>query len=153
MTRRARGEAIGAVNTVVMRDGRLVGHNTDGAGWAWGFRRALPDADLGCVVLLGAGGAGSAIADALLRMGAERLRVVDVDAVRAEALVEAVNARHGGRAIAEADPARALAGATGLVHATPTGMTKLPGMAIAPALLQPRMWLSESSTSRSRPSC
>ena len=32
-----------------------------GSGWAWGFRRALPDADLGCVVLLGAGGAGSAI--------------------------------------------------------------------------------------------
>ena len=44
-----------AVNAVLMRDGRLVGHNTDGSGWVWGFQRALPDADLGCVVLLGCG--------------------------------------------------------------------------------------------------
>ncbi|HZY16576.1 MAG TPA: shikimate dehydrogenase, partial [Ramlibacter sp.] len=54
-------EAMGAVNTVVIRDGRLTGHNTDGPGWAWGFRRALPQADLARVVLLGAGGAGSAV--------------------------------------------------------------------------------------------
>ena len=38
--------AMGAVNTVVIRDGQLVGHNTDGSGWAWGFTRALPGADL-----------------------------------------------------------------------------------------------------------
>jgi shikimate dehydrogenase len=138
-------QAIGAVNTVVVREGRLVGHNTDGSGWSWGFRRALPDADLGCVVLLGAGGAGSAIADALLRMGAERLRIVDVDPARAQALAAALNARPGAGAIveAEAGPARALAGATGLVHATPTGMAKLPGMAIPPTLLQPSLWVSE----------
>ena len=59
---------IGAVNTVVREASRLVGHNTDGSGWSWGFRRALPDADLSCVVLLGAGGAGSACADAVLRL-------------------------------------------------------------------------------------
>jgi shikimate dehydrogenase len=52
--------AMGAVNTVVLRDGRSTGYNTDGSGWAWGFRRALPDADLSRVVLLGAGGAGAA---------------------------------------------------------------------------------------------
>jgi glycosyltransferase involved in cell wall biosynthesis len=45
--------AIGAVNTVVRQGDRLVGHNTDGSGWSWGFRRALPDADLSRVVLLG----------------------------------------------------------------------------------------------------
>ena len=32
--------AFGAVNTVVNRGGKLIGHNTDGAGWAWGLRRA-----------------------------------------------------------------------------------------------------------------
>jgi len=47
--------AMGAVNTVVIRDGQCVGHNTDGSGWAAGFTRALPYADLGRVVLLGAG--------------------------------------------------------------------------------------------------
>jgi shikimate dehydrogenase len=50
-------EAIGAVNTVVRRGDRLVGHNTDGAGWSWGFQRTLPAADLSRVVLIGAGGA------------------------------------------------------------------------------------------------
>ena len=52
---------IGAVNTVVREGGRLVGHNTDASGWSWGFRRALPRADLSRVLLLGAGGAGSAV--------------------------------------------------------------------------------------------
>jgi shikimate dehydrogenase len=50
--------AIGAVNTVVRAGRRWIGHNTDGAGWMRGLRRALPDADLSHVVLLGAGGAG-----------------------------------------------------------------------------------------------
>ena len=35
--------ALGAVNTVVLRDGRRIGHNTDASGFAEGFRRGLPD--------------------------------------------------------------------------------------------------------------
>lgn len=136
--------AMGAVNTVVNRDGRLIGHNTDGSGWAWGFRRVLPDADLSRVVLLGAGGAGSAIAHALLRMGAGRLEVVDSDAARATALAESLNALYGaGRVGGGTDPAAALAGASGLVHATPTGMDKLPGLPLPEALLRPELWVSE----------
>ena len=135
--------AMGAVNTVVIQGGRLVGHNTDGSGWAWGFRRALPGADLSCVVLLGAGGAGSAIAEAVLELGAAQLRLVDTDAARAQALAGALNARHGHRAVAQPDAARALEGATGLIHATPTGMAKSPGLPIPAALLRPSMWVSE----------
>ena len=135
--------AMGAVNTVVLRGGRLVGHNTDGSGWAWGFRRALPGADLGCVMLLGAGGAGSAIAHSVLGLGAAQLRIVDTDLARAEALAGALNARHGPRAVAMPDMVQAVAGATGLIHATPTGMDKLPGLPIPAALLRPPMWVSE----------
>jgi shikimate dehydrogenase len=135
--------AMGAVNTIVVRDGRLVGHNTDGSGWAWGFRRGLPDADLARVVLLGAGGAGSAIADAACRLGVGELRIVDAEAARAQALAAALNARFGPRAVAQADAAQALAGATGLVHATPTGMAKLPGLPIPAELLRPSLWVSE----------
>jgi shikimate dehydrogenase len=134
---------MGAVNTVVVREGRLVGHNTDGSGWAWGFTRALPDADLGCVVLLGAGGAGSAIAHAVLRLGARQLRLVDVDPDRARSLVDALHAHHGGRVQAFADPAQALSGATGLIQASPTGMAKLPGLPLPAALLHPSLWVSE----------
>ncbi len=134
---------MGAVNTVVIRDGRLSGHNTDGGGWAWGFRRALPDADLRCVALLGAGGAGSAIADAACRLGVQELRIVDADGPRAQALAAALGGRFATRVSARATAAEALEGATGLVHATPTGMAKMPGLPLPAALLRPSLWVSE----------
>lgn len=136
--------AIGAVNTVVREANRLVGYNTDGSGWSWGFRRALPQADLSRVVLLGAGGAGSACADAVLRLGAARLLIVDRDAERAAALAARLNAHlPGGRASASSDLGAALAGASGLIHATPTGMARMPGMPLPAALLRPSLWVSE----------
>jgi len=136
--------AIGAVNTVVRDARRLVGHNTDGSGWSWGFRRALPGAGLGCVALLGAGGAGAACADAVLRLGARRLLIFDRQAARATALAERLNAHFDGRrAEVAADPRALLAPADGLIHATPTGMTKDPGMPIPEALLRPSLWVSE----------
>lgn len=63
--------ALGAVNTVVFEDGRAVGHNTDVTGFAASFARGLPDAPLEKVVQLGAGGAGAAVAHAMLTLGAE----------------------------------------------------------------------------------
>ena len=136
--------AMGAVNTVVFEDGRAVGHNTDGSGWAWGFRRTLSAADLSRVVLLGAGGAGSAIAHAVLRLGAQRLTLVDADAARARALADGLNRQYGGaRARAGVTAEAALADATGLIHATPTGMAKLPGLPLAAGLLRSDLWVSE----------
>lgn len=136
--------AMGAVNTVVLQDGRLVGHNTDGSGWAWAFRRALPQADLSRVVLLGTGGAGSAIAHAVLRLGAGQLVLVDRELPRAQLLAESLNALHGpGRVQARAEVAAALQGASGLIHATPTGMSKLPGLPLDAALLHPGLWVAE----------
>ena len=137
--------AMGAVNTVVARDGKLVGHNTDGSGWAWGFRRALPHADLTKVVLLGAGGAGAAIAHAVLRLlHAQALVIVDRDAARAAELAAALNAVHPGqRASFATDAEAAMAGATGLIHATPTGMDKLPGLPLDASLLHAGLWVSE----------
>jgi shikimate dehydrogenase len=66
--------AIGAVNTIVREGERLVGYNTDASGWAWGFKRALPNADLSRVVLLGAGGAGAAVGSAALGLGVSEQR-------------------------------------------------------------------------------
>ena len=135
---------IGAVNTVVRDGSRLVGHNTDGSGWSWGFRRALPHADLSRVVLLGAGGAGSACADAVLRLGAERLIIVDKDGPRAADLAMRLNGHFSGsRASASPDVAAALDGATGLIQATPAGMVKTPGTPVPEQLLRPEMWVSE----------
>ncbi|MEN9482335.1 MAG: hypothetical protein RJB37_215 [Pseudomonadota bacterium] len=136
--------AMGAVNTVVIRDGRLIGHNTDGSGWARGFTRALPDADLRCAVLLGAGGAGAAIAHAALRLGVQSLRILDVDPARAQALAAELNRLYDGeRASGWTDVAAALDGATGLIHATPTGMDKLPGLPLPAELVRADLWVSE----------
>ena len=136
--------AIGAVNTVVREGERLVGYNTDASGWSWGFRRALPRADLSRVVLLGAGGAGSACADAVLRLGAQRLVVFDREASRAESLAERLNGYlDGERASASADLRAALQGASGLIHATPTGTAQFPGMPLPEDLLRPAMWVSD----------
>lgn len=137
-------KAIGAVNTITIAGGRLTGHNTDGSGWAWGLRRALPDADLSRVVLLGAGGAGSACADAVLRLGAKALVVVDRDPHRATDLVLRLKENFpSASCAAEAKIEAALHGASGLIHATPMGMTKMPGMALPESLLSAKFWVSE----------
>jgi shikimate dehydrogenase len=128
-------EAIGAVNTVVLRDGRATGHNTDAAGFAASVARGLPGARLDHVVLLGAGGAGSALAHALRRLGTGTLTVVDADAGRAAALARAVGGRAG-----EPDD---VALADGLVHATPTGMEGHAGIALDPDLLHPDLWVAD----------
>jgi len=137
-------KAIGAVNTVVRKGERLVGYNTDASGWSWGFRRALPKADLSRVVLLGAGGAGSACADAVLRLGARQLVIVDQDASRAHVLAAKLNKDFAfARASAAADATVALQGATGLIQATPVGMGTNPGMPLAEGLLRSSLWVSE----------
>ncbi|MHC6225065.1 shikimate dehydrogenase [Pseudomonas sp. X10] len=135
---------IGAVNTVVLKDGKRVGHNTDCLGFAEGFRRGLPDAARRQVVQLGAGGAGSAVAHALLSEGVEQLLLFEVDADRAQALVDNLNGRFGeGRAVLGGDLAAAVAAADGLVNTTPVGMAKLPGTPLPVELLHPRLWVAE----------
>jgi shikimate dehydrogenase len=135
--------AIGAVNTVVREGARLVGYNTDGSGWSWGFRRALPDADLSRVVLLGAGGAGSACADAVLRLGARHLVIVDQEPARAGALAERLSRHFPERVSAAGDAAAGLRGASGLIQATPVGMAAHPGMPLPEGLLRSELWVSE----------
>jgi len=136
--------AMGAVNTVVFRDGQAIGHNTDGSGWAWGFVRALPQADLSRVVLLGTGGAGSAIAHAALRLGVGHLWLVDTDISRSQALADSLNALYGAGRVSAATSAREVVpGATGLIHATPTGMAKLPGLPLDADLLRADLWVAE----------
>jgi shikimate dehydrogenase len=135
--------AMGAVNTVVFRDNKKIGHNTDGPGWAWAFQRAMPNADLSRVVLLGAGGAGSAIAHAALRLGVKQLTIVDAEAQRAVDLAKNLNARFVQHIAASDDLAATMCRACGLIHATPTGMEKYPGMPLPLELLRPELWISE----------
>ncbi|WP_085712231.1 MULTISPECIES: shikimate dehydrogenase [unclassified Pseudomonas] len=138
----ARG--IGAVNTVVLKDGKRIGHNTDCLGFAEGFRRGLPDVARDRVVQMGAGGAGAAVAHALLSEGVQQLSIFDVDIERAESLANNLNQHFGaGRALAGHDLASTLSHADGLVNTTPMGMAKLPGMPVPAALLRAELWVAE----------
>lgn len=79
---------IGAVNTLILRDGRIAGDNTD----AYGFTRTLdevtPGSSAGRAVILGAGGAARAIAVALVDAGVDSIRIANRTHSRAHALVE-----------------------------------------------------------------
>jgi shikimate dehydrogenase len=140
----ADARALGAVNTVVLEDGRRIGHNTDCSGFAESFRRGLPDAPRSRVLQLGAGGAGAAVGHALLSEGVGRLAVADTEAPRAAALAASLVARFGaGRAVVVEDLAAEVAAADGLVNCTPVGMAKLPGTPLPVALLRPALWVAE----------
>jgi shikimate dehydrogenase len=136
--------AIGAVNTVVLKDGKRIGHNTDASGFAAAFRRGLPDVRLDRVVQFGAGGAGCAVANAVLGLGVGHLTVVDTDTSRALGLAESLCARFGaGRAAVGTDMQAAVAAADGLINTTPLGMEKYPGQAVPASMLSPHHWVSD----------
>ena len=138
----ARG--IGAVNTVVFKDGKRIGHNTDCLGFSEGFKRGLGDVARLRVVQMGAGGAGAAVAHALLSEGVEQLSIFDVEPERAQALASNLNEHFGSpRAQAGGDLSSAMAAADGLVNTTPMGMAKLPGMPVPKALLRKELWVAE----------
>lgn len=138
----ARG--IGAVNTVVFKDGKRIGHNTDCLGFAEGFRRGLNGVALQRVVQMGAGGAGSAVAHALLSEGVQHLEIFDVDSDRAQTLADNLNQHfEGHRAHAGKDLPATMSTASGLVNTTPMGMAKLPGMPVPAHLLRTELWVAE----------
>jgi shikimate dehydrogenase len=135
--------AIGAVNTVLFEAGRRVGHNTDSWGFAESFREHLGDVPIGRVVQFGAGGAGAAVAHALLTRPVGELAICDIEVPRAEALRQRLAQRFGAP-IAVLEPARAdLASADGVVNTTPLGMAKYPGLPFDGAMLEPRHWVAE----------
>ena len=137
-------EALGAVNTVLLEDGRRMGHNTDWTGWAEAFREQFGGVARGRVVQLGAGGAGAAVAYAGLKLGFERLCVFDTDPGRAAALVARLGARFGAaRVVVGQDLEAEMAQADGLVNATPIGMAAHPGTPLPPGLLRPGLWVSD----------
>ena len=71
----AASQAIGSVNTIVNKDGKLTGYVTDGMGYTGELRRGGVEIAGKTVTLLGAGGAASAIAIEAALEGAKEIRV------------------------------------------------------------------------------
>jgi shikimate dehydrogenase len=118
---------IGAVNTIVNRDGRLCGYNTDMTGFARALREEGGFDPSGAqVVLLGAGGAGRAVTMALVEGKAAAVTITDIDRERADRLVHDLG-RQGEtilRAVApgEESLAAVMKKCQLLVNCTPIGM-------------------------------
>ncbi len=112
--------AMQAVNTVVVREGRLIGHNTDTTGFARAAKEFVEASKREPVALVGAGGVGKAIAFALAHLGVAEIRIFDSDAAKTKALATALDQRTN--VIAANSIEDALRGAAGLVNGTPVGM-------------------------------
>ncbi|SDH25149.1 shikimate dehydrogenase [Bradyrhizobium sp. Rc2d] len=133
--------AMGAVNTVVVRDGRLTGHNTDTTGFARAVAPLLaPSAN--AVAVIGAGGVGKAIAFALASLDVTDIRIFDSEPARAEKLASLL-ARQGGARMA-GSVEDALDGATGLVNGTPVGMLPNRDTPVPAALLRADLWVADA---------
>lgn len=136
---------LGAVNTVTVDEGRFTGHNTDHAGFLAGLRHGLPGVRTDRVLVLGAGGAGSAVAYALAKIGT-RVYLVDADTDRVATLLGRL---HRALPTAEIDTPESaelptqLATIDGVVNATPVGMIGHPGMPFDPRSLIAEHWVAD----------
>lgn len=137
-------QALGAVNTVVLKGGERIGYNTDWSGYAEAFKAQMQHVSLERVVQFGAGGAGSAVAYALLTLGVKHLTLIEADEQRAANLATqfipifpnaSIEVTHA--------PDVAVASADGIVNCTPIGMDKYPGTPFPIAWLRPSHWVSE----------
>lgn len=138
--------SVGAVNTVVLKDGKRYGHNTDLWGFAESFRRGLPDAKRDHALLIGAGGAGVAVAHALADCGVKLLTITDIDPARAESLAAQVRANRPDcttRAVTDVAALVTEDRPDGIVNTTPVGMAKLPGTSFPVDLIDPKMWVAD----------
>ena len=138
----AEAREIGAVNTVVIdAEGRTSGHNTDRSGFRAAFHEIFGEKSVAGqpVLQLGAGGAGRAVAFALMDLGVGELKLYDRDLDRARGLAADLCARFGaGKAIVLDAPEPAIASAAGIVNATPIGMTGHAGLPMSPHAIAAR---------------
>ena len=137
-------EALGAVNTVVLKNGERIGFNTDWSGYAEAFKVQMQGAARDRVVQFGAGGAGSAVAYALLTLGVTHLTLVESALARAEHVAQQFTTLFPKARIDAVDNAHmAIQKADGVVNCTPVGMDRYPGTPFPTAWLKPHQWVSE----------
>jgi shikimate dehydrogenase len=118
---------IGAVNTVEVGEGRLIGHNTDGRGFLRSLKEGARFKPKGKrFLIVGSGGAARAVSFSLALAGADAIILHDIDARKARALARDLRDRAGANAEApgEEKVSELAAGADCLINATPMGLKK-----------------------------
>lgn len=126
--------AIGAVNTIVNRDGKLIGHNTDGRGFMRSLKELGVQADGKKVLIIGAGGSSRAIGFYLSKE-TKMLTLYNRSREKAEAL--ASDLRSTGGAVTVSAELSDLGGFDILINATPLGLKECDQMPLDPDTLAP----------------
>jgi len=138
---------VGAVNTVsIAPDGRSTGYNFDRRGWRNSFLEVLgPDSAKGKTVMqIGAGGAGRAVAFALMDLGVAELILHDLDRARADALKAQLSSQYGAsRCRLSSNLEHDIAAADGIVNATQVGMRGFPGCPVPVAAIKADHWAAD----------
>jgi len=118
---------IGAVNTIQVLEGKLIGHNTDGRGFIRSLRNNAGFSPKGkTIFLIGSGGAARAVSFSLALAGVKRIDLFDVDGRKAQMLAHDIRDKTGVDAEALMTGALAVAmdRADCLINATPLGLKK-----------------------------
>jgi shikimate dehydrogenase len=138
---------VGAVNTIAIApDGRVTGYNFARRGWRKSFAATFggDSAKDKTVVQIGAGGAGRAVAYALMDLGVSTLVLHDLDTAKAEALRAEIAAYYSAAHCRLArDLEREIAEADGIVNATQIGMRGFPGNPVPVAAIKPQHWAAD----------
>lgn len=139
---------LGAVNNIIRTDAGWVGDNTDHSGFLGGLRARLPeDAPRRSAVLFGAGGAGAAVASALLNFGVQTLYVIDPQDAQLVQLETQLGANlSAGIRLITGGPEMAdmwVPGADAVINATPIGMEHIPGVPFDVSLLHRGQWVAD----------
>lgn len=134
---------LGAINTAVFEHGRARGYNTDYSGFIAAYRSAFAGADPGPTAVVGAGGAGSAVAFGLAALGTPELVIIDKDPDKAAHLAGLLR-QSGPKASAREHADALIRDMDGVVNCTPLGMVGYPGSPIAADLLGPQRWAFEA---------
>ncbi len=126
--------ACGAVNTVVFKDGKIRGYNTDAFGFITNIRAAAPDFDFakGPATVIGAGGAARAVLFGLIEAGVPKIRLANRTRAKAEALVQSLDPQQKVIETLDWDQRHAaLDGANFVVNTSSLGMDKQPALELS----------------------
>ena len=137
---------IGAVNTIHLKDGKLIGYNTDGKGFIRALEVILKLKPKGKrFFILGAGGAARAIGFSLVQEGAKEVVFYDIVRSKAENLVIALRSNFPNAKIdlMPSLPNSPLKEFDCLVNATPIGMKKEDPIVIDPKLFHPKLFVCD----------
>ncbi|WOI56302.1 shikimate dehydrogenase [Palleronia sp. LCG004] len=138
-------QAMGAINTVIFGEDGPVGYNTDHTGFIAAYERTRGKAEPGVCLMIGAGGAGRAVAFALAALGLRELRLVDLDIGRAERLaLDLQEARPEVIVRIGPDPVSMAEGAHGILNCTPLGMDDNQDAALGAEAMEGAEWVFDA---------